>query len=149
MNYHPGSVSRIWTPNSNGQGILDLQISDQARASSELNFDEWRESIVFGQMQLANVAHERAMLRLQSNRLKDEIKQNAQRLTDEALALAHGIQPSITEARIMELASLNGLSGGVSEIRTTEKARDEAMEAHHEMLKSILHFADDEVEDHA
>ena len=149
INYHPGSVSRIWTPNKNGLGLLDLQISDQARASSELTFDEWRDSIIFGQMQLANIGHERAMLRLQSNRLKDEIKQNAQRLTDEALKRSHGIQPSMTEARIMEVASMAGLSGGASEIRTTEKLRDEAMDAHHEMMKSIIHFADDEVADHA
>ena len=149
MNYHPGSVSRIWTPNKNGQGLLELQISDQARASSELTFDEWRESIVFGQMQLANIGHERAMLRVQSNRVKDKIKYDAQRLTDEALARSHGIQPSMTEARIMEVASMAGLSGGASEIQTTEKLRDEAMDAHHEMMKSIIHFADDEVDDHA
>lgn len=149
INYHPGSVSRIWTPNTNGLGLLDLQISDQARASSELTFDEWMESIVFGQMQRANVGHERAMLRLQSNRLKDKIKHDAQRLTDEAVARSHGIQPSMTEARIMEVASMAGLSGGASEIRTTEKLRDEAMDAHHEMMKSIVDFADDEVADHA
>lgn len=149
INYHPGSVSRIWTPNTNGQGLLDLQISDQARASSELTFDEWSESIVFGQMQRANVDHQRAMLRLQGNRLKDEIKQKAQRLTDEAVARSHGIQPSMTEARIMEVAAMAGLSGGTSETKTTEKLRDEAMDAHHEMMKSILHFADDDVGDHA
>ena len=149
VNYHPGSVSRIWTPNTNGLGLLDLQISDQARASSELTFDEWLESIVFGQMQLANIGHERAMLRLQSNRLKDKIRHDAQRLTDEALACSHGIQPSMTEARIMEVASMAALSGGASEIRTTEKLRDEAMDAHHEMMKTIMHFADDEVADHA
>ncbi len=149
INYHPGSVSRIWTPNTNGQGLLDLQISDQARASSELTFDEWSESIVFGQMQRANVGHERAMLRLQSNRLKHEIKQKGQRLTNEAVARSHGIQPSMTEARIMEVAAMAGLSGGTSEIRTTEKLRDEAMDAHLEMMKTILHFADEEVADHA
>jgi hypothetical protein len=147
--YHPSSVSRIWTPNTNGLGLLDLQISDQSRASSELTFDEWRESIVFGQMQRANTDHERAMLRLQSNRLKGEIKQNAQKLTDEALARSHGTIPTMTEARVMDVASMAGMSGGASETQTTEKLRDEAMDAHHEMMKSILQSADDEVAEHA
>ncbi|MEO8120264.1 MAG: hypothetical protein ABI606_13225 [Rhodoferax sp.] len=88
-------------------------------------------------------------LRVHCNRLKDEIKQNAQRLTGEALARVFGMQPSMAEARIMELASLDGLSGGGSQIPTTEKAHDHAMDAHHEMMKSILHFADDEEVDHA
>lgn len=88
-------------------------------------------------------------LRLHCNRLKDEIKQNTQRLTDEALARVLGIQPGMAEARIMEHASWVGLPCGASECPTTEKARDEAMDAHHEMMKSILHFADDELADHA
>ena len=57
--------------------------------------------------------------------------------------------PTMTQARIMEVASMAGMSGGASETRTTEKLRDEAMDAHHEMMKSILQSADEEVADHA
>jgi hypothetical protein len=87
-------------------------------------------------------------LRLHCNRLRDEIKQNAQRLTDEALARVLGIQPGMAEARIMEHASLVGLFCGASECPTTEQVRDGAMDAHHEMVKSILHSANGEGEDH-
>lgn len=87
-------------------------------------------------------------LRLHCTRLKDEIKQNAQRLTDEALARVLGIQPGMAEARIMEHASLVGLSCGASECTTTEQVRDGAMDAHHETMKSILHSANGGGEDH-
>jgi hypothetical protein len=34
--HYPGSVSRIWTPNVAGQGLLDLKLSDQSTASPAL-----------------------------------------------------------------------------------------------------------------
>lgn len=46
--HYPGSVSRIWTPNVAGQGLLDLKLSDQSTASPELTFDEVADAFVFG-----------------------------------------------------------------------------------------------------
>jgi len=46
--HYPGSVSRIWTPNVAGQGLLDLKLSDQSTASRELTFDEVADSFAFG-----------------------------------------------------------------------------------------------------
>ena len=81
MNYYPGSVSRIWTPNTLHDGLLELQISDQAKASPELTFDELLDSLAFGQMQRADVGHQKNMLTLQAMRRMDDIKNKATRLT--------------------------------------------------------------------
>lgn len=148
VNYYPGSVSRIWTPNTLHDGLLELQISDQAKASPELTFDELLDSLAFGQMQRADVGHQKNMLTLQAMRRMDDIKNKATRLTKEAVARAKGGRPTMTEARIVEVAASSPLSGGVSEIRVTEKLRDEALTAHHEMVSSILDCANGEDENH-
>lgn len=149
INYYPGSVSRIWTPHTSAQGLLELQISDQAKASPELTFDELADAIVFRQMQRADLDHERTVKGLEALRRMDEIKQNASRLTGEALEGDSGARPNITEARIIELAVASGMPGGGSEIRVTEKLRDEAEIAHDEMMQAVFRMADDAEDDHA
>lgn len=143
INCYPGSVSRIWTPHASAQGLLELQISDQAKASSELTFDELADAIVFRQMQRADVDHQRTVKGLESLRRMEDIKRNASRLTREAVERDSGACPNMTEARIIELAAAPGIPGGGSEIRVTEKLRDEAEIAHDEMMQAIFRMADD------
>jgi hypothetical protein len=68
-------------------------------------------------------------------------------LTAEADAMANGTQPSMTVARVMEVAVQP--SGGGSESKTIEKLQDETMEAYEEMMRNILHAGDSEGDDHA
>lgn len=145
INYYPGSVGRIWTPNPGNQGLLDLRISDQAKTSAEVTYDEMTDSFMYAKVNQKGFEHERLMQSLASMRRKDEIKQTAKRLTKHAEANASGAQPNMTEARAMEAAPYITPTGSVT--GATEVLRDEAMDSYQEMMRSILRTKDDEERD--
>jgi hypothetical protein len=145
INYYPGSVGRIWTPNHGKQGLLDLHISDQAKTSAEVTYDELADSLMHAKVNQGGFQHERLMQSLASNRRKEEIKQTAKRLTKEAEKNTSGTQPTMSEARAMEAATYITPTGSVK--GATEVLRDEAMDAYQEMMRSILRTKDDEERD--
>jgi putative transposase len=136
IQHYPGSVSRIWTPNESGAGLLDLSISDQALASRELTRDEMVDAFEFQKLHAADIEHERTYQSVLSFKRMEEIKARSIEETRIAVEKARGRQPSITEARLME----SGLAGDlrVSEIRGTKKLRSEADEAHHALMQDIF-----------
>lgn len=101
-NHYPGSVSRIWTPNVAGPGLMDLQLSDQSTASRELTFDEATDAYVFGQLNRADVAHVKAMEALKALRQVTELVETAKAQTAAALARDKGTKPTLSEARKLE-----------------------------------------------
>jgi hypothetical protein len=133
---YPGPVGRIWTPNRSGNGLLDLRISDQAKASAEVTFDELIDSVAYRQMGNIDVAHQKALYSLDTLRKVEALRDNAIRLTKEAILKSQGTKPTITEARGLETACADNPSA--SETQTAEKIRDEAMEAHEEMMHAML-----------
>lgn len=143
---YPGPVGRIWTPNANGEGLLELRISDQAKTSAEVTFDELTDAFAHTQMQRAEVAHQKTLYALQTLRKVQALRNNAIQLTKEAISKAQGATPTITEARAVEVACASSPRG--SEAQTTEKLRDEVMEAHEEMMRAMLSAGDDEGVDH-
>lgn len=144
--HYPGPVGRIWTPNTNGEGLLELQISDQAKTSAEVTFDELTDSIAHTEMQRAELAHQKTLYALQTLRKVQALRNNAVQLTQDAISRAQGVLPTMTEARVLETACATSPRG--SEAQTTEKLRDEAMEAHEEMMRAFLSAGDDEEDDH-
>jgi putative transposase len=146
IHHYPGPVGRIWTPNVSGKGLLELRISDQAKTSAEVTFDEMNDSLASLQMQRAEIEHMKNVRAWEIYRRLEGLKQNAVRQTAEALERARGERPTMTEARILEVASVTDASG--SEKRTTEKLRDEAISAHEEMMRAFLESANREDEDH-
>jgi putative transposase len=146
IHYYPGPVGRIWTPNTNGKGLIELQISDQAKTSAEVTFDELSDSIANVQMQHAAVAHQKTLYALETLRKVQALRNNAIQLTQEAISKAQGATPTMTEARAVEVACTSNPRG--SEAQTTGKLRDEAMEAHEEMMRAMLSSGDDEEDDH-
>lgn len=134
--YHfPGSVSRIWTPNTAGAGLLDLRLSDQSTASSELTWDEALDAFAYGQLSLPDQEHARILHALKSIRQVKEIVDNAKMLTAEAIGRASGRTPSITEARRFE--SISDLAAA-PDAAAPESRHDAALEAHVEMMQSVL-----------
>ena len=107
---------------------------------------------MYARMQRADVEHEKTMTAVQNFRRLDALRKNALQLPAEAEARDRGLRPTMTEARLMEVAGVAGLCGsgssGASELRVTEKLRDEAMEAHEEMMRAILHAGDTEGDEH-
>ncbi|MFO6419093.1 transposase [Hylemonella sp. W303a] len=138
---YPGSVSRIWTPRTGDDGLLELRISDQANTSPETTYEELLDVISMKTLQRPEIEHARTELRLKSLLKVDELINREKRLTAEADAATSGTAPTISEARLMEVASSN--PRGASESKTKEVLRDDAMEEYERMMNDILRSADD------
>ncbi len=136
LNYYPGAMGPIWTPNVGGPGLLRLQISDESRASPELTADEWSDCLALATTKNPMVQHQRKMDSLDALERIKALRDNATRLTAEALAKASGSAPPMTEARAIELAATSHPSR--SEAQVKEQVRDEAMQTHQEMIDALL-----------
>ena len=140
INYYPGAMGPIWTPNIGGAGLLRLQISDESRASPELTADEWSDCLALATTKNPMVQHQRKMDSLDAlDRIK-ALRDNAIRLTAEALAKTSGSAPPMTEVRAIEIAATSHPSR--SEKQVKEQVRDEAMQIHQEMMDALLRSAD-------
>jgi putative transposase len=142
INYYPGSVGRIWTPNPGNQGLLDLHISDQAKTSAEVTYDEMVDSFAFARLNQSSFEHDGLLQSLDSIRRQQEITRNATLLTREAEARASGAKPTMTEARIMDAARSITPTG--SESHAKEILRSEEMESYEEMMRKIFQAKSEE-----
>lgn len=136
VHYYPGSASRIWTPNMTGTGHMELSLMDTSFSSPELTFDEVAESIAMLSMSRSDREHERTLKLLGLMEQASELTRSAAIMADEAMRKAKGATPSIRDARAMEVQALTGLSPVASEM--AQQARDEAADAHNELLLSLL-----------
>ncbi|WP_034408196.1 DDE-type integrase/transposase/recombinase [Comamonas thiooxydans] len=136
VQYYPGSVSRIWTPNVSGNGLIDLQISDLSRTSPEVTHDEMADAFAYQRLQAADIEHERVLKSVEALKRMQAIKVSSIELTRIAVDRARGRQPSITEARAIEVAIGSTLTTG--EIRGTRQLRTEATDSHIEMMEALF-----------
>ena len=100
--YFGGSVSRIWTPNAEGAGMLDLRLSDLSTASPELTVEESIDAMMYGKRQNAANAHRRMTEALKARATMEEIVARAKAATAAAESAYQGERPTISEARQME-----------------------------------------------
>ncbi|AMO93195.1 putative tn7-like transposition protein B [Collimonas fungivorans] len=135
-NYFPGSVSRIWTPNVAGTGLLDLQLSEQTRASRDQTFDEVLDAFMFGKLNRAEVEHANVLLAIKSRQKMESLIASARALTDEALERQRGAVPSITESRQLESKVEGQLPSEPKEPKPP--SIDEAQEAYVDMMKNVF-----------
>lgn len=133
--HFPGTVSRIWTPDLGGKGLIDLRLEDTSTASPELTFDEVNDAYTYSTIFNADIEHANNVAYLNSLRQRNELVENAKRLTGEALAKANGAAPSFKEARAMERESAQPKT---SPPPSPEAITEEAEAAHAAMMKSIL-----------
>jgi hypothetical protein len=139
--YHfSGSVSRIWTPNVAGQGVLDLRLSDNSTASPELTVDEVADAFMYGQLNRAGVEHERTMNALNAMRHYEALIADAKAKVADALAKDGGQRPTMTAARHMEGAPPSAATSPTP--TAPPPSADDAEEAHQKMMKAILEAAD-------
>lgn len=149
--YFPGSMSRIWTPPLNGNGLLELHLSDQANASPELTAEEVLDAFAYARINKAEQEHIRVMQALRSLEQCTAIKEQAIRKTREALAQYDGPDLTASEARMLEhryrftqdrqpMNVEDHVSKGVKE-------RTEAMGSHFEMMQQLM-WATNYGEDH-
>lgn len=136
INYYPGSMGTIWTPTAENAGLHQLEITDESRASPELTTEDWADCLALATMSRPKTEHDRKMNSIDSLHRIQELLENAKRLTAEAVAKASGSSPPMTEVRAMEMAANSHPSR--SEDKVKDEVRNEAMEAHLQMMDELL-----------
>lgn len=136
VQYYPGAVSKIWTPNVSGNGLIGLQISDLARTSGEVTNDEMADAFAYQRLRAADIEHERICKSVEALKRMHAIKASSIELTRIAVDRTRGRQPSITEARAFEVAIGSTLATG--EIRGTRQLRSQATDSHIEMMEALF-----------
>lgn len=136
--YFPGSVSRIWVPNMRGAGLLELNISDQANASSELTWDEICDVEMYYRINRADHEHIRNMQSINSLQQVKALIKSAQELTAEADLSCLEPRPTIRDARAQEVAGSS--QGGTDRQGSASQSGVVSTHVadHAEMMKSIL-----------
>lgn len=136
-NYFPGSVSRIWTENLGGSGLLDLRLSDYTTTSPEFTFDEVLEAYTVGQLGKEQYEHTIVSTALQARQRATEIINRAKNLTADALAKDQGEKPTLSEARHLE-SDVNSNPPSEPTNAPEPVEDDPAREAHHNMMSSLF-----------
>ncbi|MEZ7911246.1 MAG: hypothetical protein QMB55_05425 [Propionivibrio sp.] len=136
--HFPGSLSRIWTPQTGASGLLELSLADHSTASPELTVDEWADAYMFGLSQAAETQHANHLAALHLRRQAEEIIARAKGLTREASDTHLGTKPTMSEARQVENQTMGQRSSPTPEAQ--QRVADEADEAYHALMQEI--FAD-------
>jgi hypothetical protein len=145
VNFYPGSLARLWTPNPVGSGLLDLRLADESRGSAEMSHEEWADVLAGQATKRAGIDHVRKMRSLDTRECMKAIIDNASRLTQEALKKASGIAPTMTEARAMEVAAAHPEQ---SEQKVSDTLQEDAMDSHLKMMELLINTADAEEDSH-
>jgi putative transposase len=133
---YPGSSTLVWTPSLSGDGMIELRISDQALTAPCVTSEEKLDAFAFQQLKKAEIDHQNTVQSVLSLHRIEAIKARSVEETRIALGKARGTQPSMTEARQIELGLTKDL--GASEIRGSRELRDEAQEAHLALQKALV-----------
>ncbi|OIQ68458.1 hypothetical protein GALL_499490 [mine drainage metagenome] len=146
IHYFPGTVAKLWTPDMDGTGMLELQLSDQSTASPELTFDEVTDAYVYAQARRGDVEHQRTLLRLAARQRRKDTVNAASALTAEAVGRAPGATPTLTEARQMEIAIAANAHPPAPQVPDDggSPAVDAGDEAYLEAMRAILGTMRDE-----
>lgn len=130
----PGSVSRIWTPNTSGKGMLDLTLSDYTRATRFQTLDDVTDAFEYGTLNISDEEHRRTVLNNQLGQISKFIISQAEQLTREVLSIPQDI-PTITEARQIESQKLKAPP---AEVRGNAPRISDSELMHRDMMKNIL-----------
>ena len=102
--HYPGSVSRIWTPSPNLQGLICAEVSDQSQPA-EATREELDDAYAYARCRKTVIEHDKSTIRMAASAKIQELQSAALTAARSADALATGKRPRIQEARQMELAS--------------------------------------------
>jgi putative transposase len=104
--HYPGSTSRIWTPRGTATGLAVLPLSDQSQPSG-VTREEYEDAFAYSNLANAQNEHRKTEQRLQGRAAKKAVIDTAVAATADAEALALGEQPSLSEARALERATVD------------------------------------------
>lgn len=139
--HYSGSVSRIWTPNLDGNNLIELSLSQQARASSDQTLDEVLDSIMYSKVDKTDLVHWNTMKNLETRARADDLILKAKRATKEALSINSGSSPSITESRNFEIQNsktkeTDELLSNKTELYSVEDIDQEYMQMMREVISA-------------
>jgi putative transposase len=136
ISHFPGSVSRIWTPNLTGAGLLDLRLSQQTLASKEQTFDEVLDAFMIRNLSVAEIEHAKVLQMMKSHQRMEALIAGAKANTEEAIARYKGTTPTMTESRQMETKTIEGTLAEPN--LSITRAIDEANADYLDMMKSAF-----------
>ncbi|MRW90188.1 DDE-type integrase/transposase/recombinase [Duganella sp. FT80W] len=133
--HFPGSVSRIWTPNMGKSGLLDLRLSEQARASKEQTLDEVLDAFMYRNASKADIEHATTLLKLAAAQRVAKLVAGAKEQTQNAVDKYDGESPPIAESRTMEQQQH---SDTTAQPKTPDTSSDESDEAYVRMMRDVI-----------
>jgi len=146
--FYPGSVSKIWTPDVTGRGMVALEISDHSTASPEITKDEYDDGHAYHILHKGERNHENLLTSLGQREgrrilIDEAVKKRAQ------VPPSFNLQkPSITEARILEKNADLRASEKPPTVAPRRPVNDKVMQVHTSRLHNLLNpqrkVADDE-----
>ena len=145
--YYPGSLGRIWVPREPGGSLIPLSMTDESRAKRNTTLEEWLDVQAFEAMRRPDVEHERTKRALDSLERRKAILQRATVQTQEAIARASGKAPSMSDARLIEVAHSSRTDA--SESKTQSALVDEFVEEHEEIMAALIQRANSKGDQHA
>jgi hypothetical protein len=136
--FYPGSVSKIWTPDVIGSGMVALEISDHSTASPEISKDEYDDSHAYHMLKKSERDHENILTSLgqRENRkmLIDEVVKNRAQVPP-----SFNLQkPTLTEARILEKKADLRIYEKIPNVAPRKLVNDMVIKAHTKKLHDIL-----------
>ena len=136
--YFPGSLDRIWTPNTGGQGMMEIGLSDYSAASGELSLDEYLDAKAAHLANNPQREHDSTMLAMEMMRQGEKIIESARQKTAEAEASRNpnAPKPTMTEARHLEISPSQ--PGQTSLPYTKPFTLDEAEVAHTRAMQALI-----------
>ena len=136
--FYPGSVSKIWTPDIAGRGMVALEISDHSTASPEITKDEHDDGNAYNLLNKVERNHESLLTSLGQ-------REGRRILIDEAVKKRTQVppsfnlqKPSITEARILEKNADLRVSEKPPIVAAKKSLNDKVIQAHTSKLHDIL-----------
>ena len=141
INYFPGTLEKIWTPNEGGKGLMDLHKSDYTGSSSDLSLEEILDAHAFSLSKKAQSDHGKTLIELKAMKLIDDLVKKSKALTEDADANFTGKRPSMTDAKAFEKSQFVSSDPNAKTQNSEQTRKDSSTESeqnHSEMMEAIL-----------
>ena len=136
---HPASMSRIWTPNTEGNGALSLKLVDESRCSTELTRDEFEDCEALRVAAAPQREYDRSKTSNELYRRRKANRDEAAKQTAAADAVGRGPRPSFAEAKANELAAMRSKSPAPTPAQVDQRRHlDDAEDEYEKMMDGLM-----------
>lgn len=136
--FYPGSVSKIWTPDATGRGMVALEISDHSTASPEISKDEFDDSHAYHMLKKSERDHVSTLTSIGQHEERRMLIDEAVKKRTQVPPSFNLQKPSITEARILEKNADLHVYEKPTIVAARRPVNDNVIQAHTSKLHDIL-----------